>query len=87
MQDESIGGGDEHGSKIPIEEVTETLSNQVDNHTCVDIRGLCKVYGNKAAVDHLNLTMYSGQITALLGHNGTYLYKATYITLLFITYA
>jgi ABC-type multidrug transport system ATPase subunit len=26
--------------------------------------------GIKKAVDDLNLTMYSGQITALLGHNG-----------------
>lgn len=37
--------------------------------------GLTKVYkssvgGSKLAVDKLDLTMYSGQITALLGHNG-----------------
>lgn len=37
--------------------------------------GLTKVYkssvgGSKLAVDMLDLTMYSGQITALLGHNG-----------------
>ena len=37
--------------------------------------GLTKEYknstgGSKVAVDRLDLTMYSGQITALLGHNG-----------------
>lgn len=37
--------------------------------------GLTKEYtnstgGSKLAVDKLDLTMYSGQITALLGHNG-----------------
>lgn len=39
------------------------------------IAGLTKVYrssvgGSKTAVDKLDLTMYAGQITALLGHNG-----------------
>lgn len=37
--------------------------------------GLTKAYktsvgGAKLAVDKLDLTMYAGQITALLGHNG-----------------
>lgn len=37
--------------------------------------GLTKEYknstgGSKLAVDKLDLTMYTGQITALLGHNG-----------------
>nr|CAD7415158.1 unnamed protein product [Timema cristinae] len=36
----------------------------------VQIRNLHKVYNNKTAVDHLNLNMYQGQITVLLGHNG-----------------
>ena len=39
------------------------------------LSGLTKIYrssggGSKLAVDKLDLTMYSGQITALLGHNG-----------------
>ena len=34
------------------------------------VRGLKKKFGDKWAVDGVNLTMYSGQITALLGHNG-----------------
>ena len=34
------------------------------------IRGLCKTFGDKKAVDNTNITMYQGQIFALLGHNG-----------------
>lgn len=59
---------------VPVEEVTADLAAQVANKTCVDIRNLYKAFdtktGKKVAVDNLNLTMYSGQITALLGHNG-----------------
>ena len=34
------------------------------------IRGLKKTFGKKNAVDNVDMTMYSGQIFALLGHNG-----------------
>lgn len=47
---------------------------QITDNKCVDIVNLYKEFstptGIKTAVDGLNLTMYSGQITALLGHNG-----------------
>ena len=60
--------------KVPVEPVTEDLAAQVQNKTCVEIRDLYKEFntntGKKVAVDGLNLTLYSGQITALLGHNG-----------------
>ncbi|XP_053672343.1 phospholipid-transporting ATPase ABCA3-like [Anopheles nili] len=36
----------------------------------VRIVNLRKVYGKKVAVDGLNLNMFDGQITVLLGHNG-----------------
>ncbi|XP_058124970.1 phospholipid-transporting ATPase ABCA3-like [Anopheles ziemanni] len=36
----------------------------------VRIVNLRKVYGKKVAVEGLNLNMYDGQITVLLGHNG-----------------
>uniref|UniRef100_A0A182WCA7 ABC transporter domain-containing protein n=1 Tax=Anopheles minimus TaxID=112268 RepID=A0A182WCA7_9DIPT len=36
----------------------------------VRIVNLRKAYGKKVAVDELNLNMYDGQITVLLGHNG-----------------
>lgn len=59
---------------VPVEEVTENLQQQIARNECVDIRNLQKSFvttnGVKKAVDGLNLTMYSGQITALLGHNG-----------------
>jgi ATP-binding cassette, subfamily A (ABC1), member 3 len=61
-------------SDVNTEEVTENLQRQIAEGTCVDIRYLYKVFnttnGKKVAVDGLNLTMYSGQVTALLGHNG-----------------
>lgn len=34
------------------------------------VRGLVKKFGEKTAVNGTNLTMYKGQIFALLGHNG-----------------
>ena len=59
---------------IALETVTENLTRQVEENSCVDIIGLYKEFktssGKKVAVDGLNLTMFSGQITALLGHNG-----------------
>mmetsp|Transcript_30098 Transcript_30098/g.30579 ORF Transcript_30098/g.30579 Transcript_30098/m.30579 type:complete len:1840 (-) Transcript_30098:237-5756(-) len=68
----------------PVEEVTQNLSNQIAKNMCVDIRGLKKEFqtntGTKLAVDGLNLTMFSGQITALLGHNGAG--KSTAISML-----
>ena len=60
--------------EVAIESVTDNLERQVQEGTCVNIINLYKVFktrnGDKVAVDGLNLTMYSGQITALLGHNG-----------------
>jgi len=63
-----------NSNDAPVEPVTENLSAQVAANKCVDIQNLYKEFktstGMKVAVDGLNLTMYSGQITALLGHNG-----------------
>ncbi|XP_053689710.1 phospholipid-transporting ATPase ABCA3-like [Sabethes cyaneus] len=39
-------------------------------HAGVLIKRLRKVYGNKVAVEGLDLNMYEDQITVLLGHNG-----------------
>jgi ATP-binding cassette subfamily A (ABC1) protein 3 len=55
---------------IPIEDVSDTLKAQEKEGNCVAIRDLTKRFDTKTAVDGLNLTMYNGQITALLGHNG-----------------
>jgi ABC-type multidrug transport system fused ATPase/permease subunit len=65
-------GADTPGAHV--EAVPDSLARQCAENTCVDIRDLVKQFhtptGIKTAVDGLNLTMYSGQITALLGHNG-----------------
>jgi ABC-type Na+ transport system ATPase subunit NatA len=58
----------------PVEEVPGNMQQQVANNECVHLSGLKKVFdtntGKKVAVDGLDVTFYSGQITALLGHNG-----------------
>lgn len=72
--DDRMKGELVNSTEVNIEEVTENLTRQLDEGTCVDIKDLYKVFnttnGKKVAVDGLNLTMYSGQVTALLGHNG-----------------
>lgn len=56
---------------VPFEAVGDAMKNQqAQGKKGVHIYGLRKQFGEKTAVDGLNLSMYSGQITALLGHNG-----------------
>mmetsp|Transcript_38849 Transcript_38849/g.85269 ORF Transcript_38849/g.85269 Transcript_38849/m.85269 type:complete len:2010 (+) Transcript_38849:258-6287(+) len=63
----SVDASGAASSSIPIEPVSEALKKQNNK---VQICGLTKSFGQKVAVDGLNLSMYSGQVTALLGHNG-----------------
>ena len=67
FDDEDTENINDKNLDIPSEPVSEALLNQEDQ---IQIRNLSKSFGDKQAVDHLNLDMYSGQITALLGHNG-----------------
>ncbi len=60
----------EQYTSLPIEPVGATLKEQEKEGMGVHIRGLTKQFGDKTAVDELNLSMYSGQVFALLGHNG-----------------
>ena len=54
-----------------FEQVDENLRIQEQNNSTLEIRNLNKIYGNKKhAVRGVDLTMYSDQIFALLGHNG-----------------
>jgi len=46
------------------------LKRQLTEKKCFKVRGLKKKFGQKQAVKGVDLTMYSGQIFALLGHNG-----------------
>lgn len=55
---------------IPLEPVPDNLRRQAEDGKSIEIRNLRRSFGDKIAVDGLNLSMYSGSITALLGHNG-----------------
>lgn len=57
-------------SGIPCEPVSDVLKRQDAEGKSIEIHDLRKDFGEKTAVDGLNLSIYSGQITALLGHNG-----------------
>jgi ATP-binding cassette, subfamily A (ABC1), member 5 len=53
----------------------EPITDEFKDKVALKIRNLLKVYKNEQketynAVDNLNLTIYSDQITAILGHNG-----------------
>ena len=52
---------------VPVEEVGEAIRATIRDGKGIAIRGLSKQFGEKTAVDNLNLTMYTNQITALLG--------------------
>lgn len=54
-----------------VEPVEATLKKQAELGQSIEIENLRKTYGEKIAIDSLSLSIYSGQITALLGHNGT----------------
>jgi ATP-binding cassette subfamily A (ABC1) protein 3 len=54
----------------PFEPVSDALKKQGAEGKSIEIHRLRKSFGDKTAVDNLSLSMYSGQITALLGHNG-----------------
>lgn len=53
-----------------FEEVTDQLKKQESDKDCLIVRGLVKKFGEKTAVAGTDLTIYNGQIFALLGHNG-----------------
>jgi ABC-type Na+ transport system ATPase subunit NatA len=55
---------------VPIEKVGAALKEQERVGDGVHIRGLTKTFGEKTAVEGLDLSMYTGQVFALLGHNG-----------------
>jgi ATP-binding cassette subfamily A (ABC1) protein 3 len=46
------------------------MKENLTQNDIVQIKGLVKQYGNKKAVNNLNLTMYRDEILVLLGHNG-----------------
>jgi ATP-binding cassette subfamily A (ABC1) protein 3 len=60
----------EYPLEVPVEPVSSSLKDQAGQGRSIEIRKLSKTFGEKVAVDGLSMSMYSGQITALLGHNG-----------------
>ena len=52
---------------IKTEAPSAALKQQESEGTGVHIRGLTKTFGEKTAVDGLELSMYEGQVFALLG--------------------
>jgi ATP-binding cassette subfamily A (ABC1) protein 3 len=60
----------EYPPEVPFEPVSSALKDQAAQGRSIEIRKLSKTFGEKVAVDGLSMSMYSGQITALLGHNG-----------------
>eukprot|EP01038_Epipyxis_sp_PR26KG_P005748 gene5748-7937_t len=59
-----------------FEDVSQDLTQQLMDNKCVSIKKLRKVFKSAAggddriAVNNLNLDLYQGQVTVLLGHNG-----------------
>ena len=64
--------GDEvfYAEGIAVEEPSNALKDQAKQGKGIEIRNLRKTFGDKTAVDRLGMQIFSGQITALLGHNG-----------------
>ena len=58
--------------EIPYETVGENMKRQAEEGKSIEIHELRKTFGDQTAVDGMSLSMYSGEITALLGHNGTF---------------
>lgn len=60
----------EYDTDVPVEPVGDNLRKQASEGRSIEIRGLQKNFGEKVAVNNISMSMYSGQITCLLGHNG-----------------
>ena len=72
-ESEAVNNDGENDEAPPVEPVSETMKKQSVNGDSIEIVNLRKNFGDKPAVDGLNMSMYNGQITALLGHNGALL--------------
>eukprot|EP00397_Hematodinium_sp_SG-2012_P000235 GEMP01000235.1.p1 GENE.GEMP01000235.1~~GEMP01000235.1.p1 ORF type:complete len:1557 (+),score=265.89 GEMP01000235.1:2298-6968(+) len=57
-----------------VEQPTEAMKAIEAANQCVEVKGLLKIYrtpeGSLTAVNNVDMTMYKGEIFALLGHNG-----------------
>eukprot|EP00980_Cylindrotheca_fusiformis_P009501 scaffold2077_cov119-Cylindrotheca_fusiformis.AAC.4 len=62
--------GHKYNEGVPVEEVSNALKDQIADGQSIEICDLRKEFGDKKAVDGLSMSLFNGQITALLGHNG-----------------
>lgn len=46
----------------------------------VALHGLSKIYGDRVAIENLNISFYEGHVTSLLGHNGAGKTTTMYVT-------
>lgn len=60
----------EYPADVPVEPVSSSLKEQAAQGKGIQVRKLTKTFGKKNAVNNLEINLFSGQITALLGHNG-----------------
>jgi ABC-2 type transport system ATP-binding protein len=51
-------------------QVTTRYTMEINQFPYIELYDLCKNYGAKAAVDHINLKVYSGEVFGFLGPNG-----------------
>jgi hypothetical protein len=58
-------------TRTPIENVGDFHKRQGSLGLNIDVINLRKIFGNRSAVDGLNVAFYCGEVTALLGQNGT----------------
>lgn len=49
----------------------------------VALHGLSKIYGDRVAIENLNVSFYEGHVTSLLGHNGAGKTTTMYVCLFF----
>ncbi|GAQ79509.1 ABC transporter A family [Klebsormidium nitens] len=70
MSDVGRGEAREEPRGEGFEAVGRTLRRQEKEARCVVVSGLRKDFGGAVAVAGVDLVLYEGQITALLGHNG-----------------
>jgi len=78
--DDFMQSEEAYSSSVPFEFVGDNMKRQSREGKNIQIHDLRKTFGEKIAVEGLNLSIYRGQITALLGHNGAG--KTTVISML-----
>lgn len=74
---QTLGGASEEdvelgplASASHVEPLSDEQASLVRGGKSISVRNLCKLYGNKVAIESLTVDVFVGQVTTLLGHNG-----------------